>query len=226
MSVTLGPLRDAGIEAVLSPLADAIRGDEAAARRYARAWRRLVRDVVGGSDAPEATVDVLDHLALTAPFAPGGPVAALVSAAGGIIEDVPLEPLGTDPATLPDPLAYQRFSRVVLLELSGAGTGLERLMAAWQLSITDVARLFGVARQAVQQWLDDGAPAARQPKLATILRIADLLDRNLLPERVPADVRTPAAAHGDRSILQAIAADDQEDVHEAVARSFDWASTA
>ena len=115
---------------------------------------------------------------------------------------------------------------MVLLELSGAGTGLERLMAAWHLSITDVARLFGVARQAVQQWLDDGAPAARQPKLATILRIADLLDRNLLPERVPGVVRTPAAAYGNRSMLQAIAADDQGAVHEAVARSFDWASTA
>jgi transcriptional regulator with XRE-family HTH domain len=214
------------VDAILSPLPDAIRGDEAAARRYARAWRRLVRDLVGASDAPEATVDVLDHLALTAPFAPGGPVAALVSAAGGIIDDVPLEPLTIDAATLPDPLDYQRFSRVVLLELSGAGTGLERLMAAWQLSISDVARLFGVARQAVQQWLGDGAPAARQPKLATILRIADLLDRNLLPERVPGAVRTPAAACGDRSMLQAIAEDDHDEVHEAVARSFDWASTA
>jgi transcriptional regulator with XRE-family HTH domain len=226
MSVAVGPVAGADVEAVLSPLAGAIGGDAAAARRYARAWRRLVRDLVGGSSAPDATVDVLDHLALTAPFAPGGPVAALVSAARGIIEDVPLEPLETDPETPPDPLAYQRFSRVVLLELSGAGTGLERLMAAWQLSITDVARLFGVARQAVQQWLDDGAPAARQPKLATILRIADLLDHNLLPERVPGVVRTPAAAYGDRSMLQAIAADDHDDVREAVARSFDWASTA
>jgi hypothetical protein len=225
MSV-VGVLDRGAVQAILSPLADAISGDEAAARRYARAWRRLVRDLVDESTAPEATVDVLDHLALTAPFAPGGPVAALVSAAGGIIEDVPLSPPRTDPATLPDPLAYQRFSRVVLLELSGAGTGLERLMAAWQLSITDVARLFGVARQAVQQWLDDGAPAARQSKLATILRIADLLDRNLLPERVPGIVRTPAPAYGDRSILQAIAADDHDAVHEAVARSFDWASTA
>jgi hypothetical protein len=169
---------------------------------------------------------VLDHLALTAPFAPGGPIAALVSAARGIIADVPPLPTDAGPATLPDPVAYQRFSRVVLLELSGAGTGLERLIAAWQLSVSDVARLFGVARQAVQQWLDDGVPPARQPKLATILRIADLLDRNLLPERVPAVVRTPAAAYGDRSILQAIADDDHESVREVVERSFDWAATA
>jgi len=214
------------VDGVLQPLAAALRGEEAAARRFARAWRRLVRHLVEGHDVPAGALDVLDQLALTAPFDARGPVDALVSAAGGIIDGVLPSPTDAGPAALPDPLAYQRFSRVVLLELSGAGTGLERLMAAWQLSVTDVARLFGVARQAVQQWLDDGAPPARQPKLATILRIADLLDRNLLPERVPGIVRTPAGAYGRRSILQAIADDDHEAVRKAVARSFDWAATS
>jgi transcriptional regulator with XRE-family HTH domain len=223
---SVGLLEREAVDAVLTPMTAALGGDEGAARRYARAWRNLVRATIGERDVPPTAVAVLDQLALTAPFAPGGPIDALVSAASGIIEGVPLSPIGADAAALPDPLAYQRFSRVVLLELSGAGTGLERLMAAWQLSITDVARLFGVARQAVQQWLDDGAPPARQPKLATILRIADLLDRNLVPERVPAVVRTPAAAYGHRSILQAIADDAHEAVREAVERSFDWASTA
>lgn len=217
--------RDA-VDAVLAPLRAALRGDEASARRFARAWRRLVRQLAGDGPVEPAALDVLDHLALTAPFAGGGPITALVSVARGIIADVPPLPTDDGPATLPDPVAYQRFSRVVLLELSGAGTGLERLIAAWQLSVSDVARLFGVARQAVQQWLDDGVPTARQPKLATILRIADLLDRNLLPERVPAVVRTPAAAYGDRSILQAIADDDHESVREVVERSFDWTATA
>lgn len=214
------------VDAVLAPLGGALRGDEASARRFARAWRRLVRQLAAERPVEPVALDVLDHLALTAPFAAGGPIAALVSAARGIIADVPPLPTDAGPATLPDPVAYQRFSRVVLLELSGAGTGLERLIAAWQLSVSDVARLFGVARQAVQQWLDDGVPPARQPKLATILRIADLLDRNLLPERVPAVVRTPASAYGDRPILQAIADDDHETVREVVERSFDWAATA
>ena len=214
------------VDAVLAPLASALRGDEASARAYARAWRRLVRNVLGDRGTPATALDVLDQLALTAPFAPGGPIVALVSAAGGIIGDMPARPLEIEPEDLPDPLAYQRFSRVVLLELSGAGTGLERLMAAWQLSVTDVARLFGVARQAVQQWLDDGVPPARQPKLAVILRIADLLDRNLVPERVPGVVRTPARAYGNRSSLQAIGDGDHEAVLHAVERSFDWATTA
>ena len=223
---SVGLLDRTAVEAVLAPLPSAVRGDEAAARRYARSWRRLVRDVVGDHDVPAAAVAVLDQLALTAPFAPGGPIDALVSAASGIIDGVPLSPIDADPATLPDPLGYHRFSRVVLLEVSGAGTGLERLMAAWQLSITDLARLFGVARQAVQQWLDDGVPPARQPKLATILATADLLDRNLLSDRVPAVVRTPARAYGHRSILQAIADDDHDVVRDAVERSFSWATSA
>ena len=58
-------------------------------------------------------------------------------------------------------------------------------MAGWQLSVSDVARLFGVTRQAVQQWLEDGVPAARQPKLLQILRIGDLLERNLQPSADP-----------------------------------------
>ena len=224
--MSVGRLERAAVDAVLVPLGSAVRGDEAAARRYARAWRGLVRDVVGARDVPPAALAILDQLALTAPFAPSGAIEALVSAASGIIDGVPFSPVDADPAALPDALAYQRFSRVVLLEVSGAGTGLERLMAAWQLSITDVARLFGVARQAVQQWLDDGVPPARQPKLATILRVADLFDRNLLPDRVPAVVRTPSRAYGNRSILQAVADDDHEAVREAVERSFDWASSA
>jgi hypothetical protein len=226
MSTTL-ELDRVAADAVAAPLAAALRGDEASARRYARAWRHAVRELLASRpELPGSAADVLEHVALTAPFAPGGPVAALVSAAAGIIPDMTVPASTGAPARLPDPLDYQRFSRVVLQELSGAGTGLERLLAAWQLSVSDVGRLFGVARQAVQQWLDDGVPPARQPKLLVVLRIADLLERNLLPDRVPAVVRTPASAYGNRSILQAIGDDDHQLVLDAVARSFDWSSTA
>jgi len=212
-------------KAVNTALEGALRGDEAAARRYARAWRRLVRQVVADHDAPASAFDVLDHLALTAPFAPQGPVGALMSAAASIMTGMSTRPVRGAPSELPDALDYQRFSRVVLHELSGAGTGLERLLAAWQLSVTDAGHLFGVARQAVQQWLDGGVPPARQPKLVMVLRVADLLERNLLPERVPGVVRTPARAYGNRTLLQAIADDDHDHVFEVVARSFDWSAT-
>ena len=56
--------------------------------------------------------------------------------------------------------------------------------------------------------------------------MAELLERNLQPERIPAVVRTPARAYGGRSILEAIAADDHDAVLASVERSFDWSSTA
>ena len=203
----------------------ALRGEEAAARRYARAWRGLVRALLATHDAAAAAADVLDHLALTAPFHPDGPLNALLSAAAGIITGMRPSAVPSPPAPLPAPLAYERFTVVVLQELSGPGSELARLMAGWQLSISDVARLFGVTRQAVQQWLDDGVPAARQPKLLQILRVGDLLERNLERPRIPAVVRADVGAYGGRSMLEMIAEDRHDDLLESVERSFDWAST-
>lgn len=219
-------------------LGPALRGDERAARRYARAWRGLVRSVLEreAPQAPAAAGRVLDHLALTAPFSPWvaaegpgeGSVLAVVSELRGMLPGMaPLPaPQVSTPAPLPDGLDYTRFSRFVLLELSGAGTGLETLLSSWELSVTDLARLFGVRRQAVQQWLQEGVPASRQPKLATILHIADLLERNLVPQRIPAVVRSPAQAYGGVSMLDAIAGDRHEQMLQLVRRSFDWSWSA
>jgi transcriptional regulator with XRE-family HTH domain len=209
-------------------LPDALSGDERAARAYARAWDDLVDGLLAEyPDAPLGAGDVLRHLALTAPFHPGGPVVALMSAASDIIPGMTAPPARSSaPSEVPQALSYQRFSRFVLLESSGAGTGLERLLAGWDLTVTELASLFGVRRQAVQQWLDDGVPPARQPKLAVLHRIADLLERNLRPERIPAVVRASATAFGDATMLELIAADRHGELLDAVARSFDWAATA
>ncbi len=207
-------------------LPKALRGDAAAARRYARAWRELVRSLLASYDSAAAAADVLDHVALTAPFHPDGPIQALLSAAAGIIQGMRSSSISSPPAPVPAPLQYERFTHAVLDELSGRGSELARLMAGWQLSVSDVARLFGVTRQAVQQWLEDGVPAARQPKLLQILRIGDLLERNLQPSRIPAVVRSDAAAFGGLSMLESIAGDRHDELLESVERSFDWASTA
>jgi hypothetical protein len=204
----------------------ALRGDERSCIAYARAWRRLVADVL--EPYPQAkAVGVLERLALTAPFEPDGPFRALVSVATAIIPGMSA-PIATrvSPAPPPDPADLARFTRLVLAELSGAGTGLEPLMASWDLSITDVARMFGVRRQAVQQWLGEGVPPARRSKLLAVLGIADLLERNLLPERIPGVVRTASEADGGRSMLDAIAADRHEELLERTRRSFDWAWSA
>lgn len=210
----------------LDLLPAALAGDEDAARAYARAWRVLVRELLREHpEAPPSAAAVLDQVAVTAPFDRAGPLQALVSVAEGIIGPMPPPPV-TGAIELPSALDYQRFARTVLSELAGPGSGLEYLLAAWQLSITDAAELFGVRRQAVQQWLGGSVPAARQPKLLTVQRVAELLERNLAPDRIPAVVRTPATAYGGRSMLKMIASDRHHELLDLVARSFDWAATA
>lgn len=206
----------------------ALRGDGAACIAYARTWRRLVAELLAPyPDAPAGAAGVLERLALTAPFEPEGPLRALVSVAAGIIPGMEAPAATrTPPAPPPDPVDLARFTRLVLAELIGAGTGLGALMASWHLSVTDVARLFGVRRQAVQQWLAEGVPPARRPKLLAICGIADLLERNLLPERIPAVVRTPSPADEGATMLDAIAADRHDELLERTRRSFDWARTA
>lgn len=206
----------------------AVHGDDQACRAYARAWRSLVAHLLEEHpDASPSAAGVLQRLAIVAPFEPEGPFHALVSVASAIIPgmDAPIV-ARRPPAGLPEPADLARFTRLVLAELTGAGTGLEPLMASWGLSITDVARVFGVRRQAVQQWLGQGVPPARQPKLLAILGTADLLERNLLPERIPAVVRAPSPADGGSSMLDALAADRHEELLERTRRSFDWAWSA
>ncbi|HEX7248678.1 MAG TPA: hypothetical protein VF351_11325 [Actinomycetota bacterium] len=216
-------------DALVRWIPDALRGDERAARRYARAWRDLVAAVIDEHpEAPAGAAAILDHVALTAPFDPAGPRHALMSAASGIIPG--MDPPGPSPraitTSLPAMVDFQRFSRHVLSEISGAGTGLESLLAGWQMTVTELATLFGVRRQAVAQWLDDGVPTVRLPKVATMLRVAELLERNLRAERIAAVVRAPSDRWDGASMLEMIAGDRHEELLADIARSFDWAASA
>lgn len=143
---------------------------------------------------------------------------------------------GTEPLVLPRtrrlpdwPLDEQRFasfSRGVFDELARVRAPLEQIASALGLSQTELAGLFGVRRQAIDQWQTRGVPAERQEKLATLGEIADLLTAKLKRERIPGVVRRPAPAYGERSVLQAIAQGDENLVLAELRDAFDWASTA
>jgi DNA-binding transcriptional regulator YiaG len=216
------------VQELQQALPAALAGDEDAARRYARAWHRLVLQLVGSaSRAPASSVEVLDRLALTAPFDPLGPTHALMSVASTIIGDMNRRPSArSSPVTLPASIDFDGFTRAVVDELSGAGSAIRSLLSSWQLSIAEAARLFGVTRQAMQQWLAGDVPPARQPKVLAVVRIGDLLSRNIRPERIPGIVRSPAPGYAGATMLQLIARDQHQDLLDSVARSFDWAATA
>ena len=62
--------------------------------------------------------------------------------------------------------------------------------------------------------------------MTSVLRLTELLERNLQPERIPGIVRTAADAYGGRSILEMVAGDEQDALLDVVERSFDWSATA
>jgi len=103
---------------------------------------------------------------------------------------------------------------------------LRRAMTTLDLSSSDVARLVGVKRQAVDKWLLAGPPAGRLGKVGTIADIADIL-RHRLRDGVPAVVaRRPAEAYGGRTMLELIAADEHEWLLGSVKESFDYSRVA
>lgn len=119
-----------------------------------------------------------------------------------------------------------RFYRAVVDELSREEAPLDHIAAVLDLTQTELAALFAVRRQAIDQWHARGVPAERQEKLATIGEIADLLAAKVKRDRIPGVVRRSAPVYGGRSALEAIAAGDEERVLSELRDAFDWAVAA
>lgn len=93
------------------------------------------------------------------------------------------------------------------------------------LSKTELGRLFGVSRQAIDGWRRHGVPSARQAKAATVAATVDLLTHRLKIERLPGIARRRARAYGGLTMLEMIERNRHEELLELTRRSFDWAST-
>jgi len=188
-----------------------------------------------GAEAAYA-VEMIAHHAADAPFTPWvtvfgtgpGTVVSMVNELRTALRDIrPLAPLRS--AALPswgiDRSGFERFSSLVVAELEGLTPQIEQIMRIFDLTITETAGLYGVSRQAVSRWIDEGElPRFRREKTHTILSIARLLERNLRPGTVPVVSRRPARAYHDRSILQAIIEDEHDAVLAEVRGSFDWSA--
>jgi hypothetical protein len=205
---------------------------------------RLVSDAGNGrlsiadtnGNPVHAWLGVLDNAAVDAPFLPwtaryglGDAVALeLTSRIRAFMGCHALAP-PDEPARPPvDDLAAERFQRRVraLLNAPWAEGPLERLMRTFALSKSELGRLFGVSRQAIDGWLAHGVPADRHEKLATLLALADLLERKLKADRIPGIARRPADAYGGRTMLELIAADRQSELLALTRESFCWSQAA
>jgi hypothetical protein len=190
-----------------------------------------------GRRRSRTSIELLRSFAADAPFSPW---VQLMGPGAGVALDLlararALVP-GVEPLLLPaeaafpriddDPEALLRFRRLVAQALQAEQSDLERAQDVFGLSVTELAGLFGVTRQAASLWLIDGPPSARLSKVASVAAVADILAHRLKPARIPGIVRRPAAEYGGKTMLELIAADRHDWLLDSVRRSFDYAATA
>ncbi len=149
---------------------------------------------------------------------------ALASLRGLVPDATALQPPAGAQVFHLDEIQTGRFLRSVRRDLDVEEPALERIQSVFDLSRTELARLFGVSRQAISDWIDSGVPGERQAKVATISSIADLLERKLKPGRVAGIARHAAPAYGGKSMLDLIVEDRHDELLEITRRSFDWAT--
>ncbi|MCD6497644.1 MAG: hypothetical protein J7M25_04975 [Deltaproteobacteria bacterium] len=230
---------------------DALRGRPRASRSYARAYESLLNRMIESFGA--RTSRLAASIALTeAPnllvsnwvqrFGPGAGVAvALVERIRRAVEPPYLQEVHGLTPTLAsrdgfvfsleevDAVRFERFRRYVVRELRTARrqTPLHIIAEVFDLNDTELARLFGITRQAVQKWLRTGnVPGDRRAKVVTTLQIAEVLLRNLKPDRIPGIVRKPAGWFAGKSIVEMISDDRHDAVLDRIRASFDWSATA
>ena len=119
-----------------------------------------------------------------------------------------------------DPVWMDRFQMAIGRRRSN--TELQRILAEWQLSKADAARVFGVSRQAVLKWTQEGVPPDRATAVGDLAAATDLLVRHLRHDRIPAVVRRPFDDADGRSLLE-LAAEDTSVALGHVRRMFDFA---
>ena len=82
--------------------------------------------------------------------------------------------------------------------------------------------MFGVKRQAVEQWEHKGdVPAARREKLANLLSVGEMLERKLIAGRLPLVARRRADVYGGLTMLDMVRADRDSELRELTERAFD-----
>src|ERR1019366_2633000 len=127
-------------------------------------------------------VDYLQHLISEIPFSPMvatfgselGVGVAAIDALRDLLPGVSRLSLGASVGWCPltEPTALSRYRQLVEMALRQMQPPVAQVCSMFELTTKDLADLFGVTRQAVDQWnLVGEVPAARRGKLANLLSV-------------------------------------------------------
>jgi len=193
--------------------------------------------MTAGAQLSAEPLRLLDHLIAEVPFSPllarfgldVGVGVVAIDALRRLVPGCPALDLGTSAGfpDLPEGVDPDRFRRLVDLAFRAMQPPWARVKDLFGLTSSDVAHLFGVSRQAVDQWEQVGAvPGARREKLANLLSVGELLERKLSPGRLPLVARRRADAYGGVTMLDMVAADRDGELRALTEAVLDWSGTA
>jgi hypothetical protein len=97
---------------------------------------------------------------------------------------------------------------------------LEETQAILGITQRELASLFGIEEDVLDEWIAHGAPASQYEDIERLHGLALLLDREILRAHIPKILRTPDAWLGNRTMLQVISIDGVAPIHEYLARLF------
>ncbi len=131
--------------------------------------------------------------------------------------------------TQPNAVSFLVDSRAMSASLERAfrRRGVRRLYSiqrAFQVNARELGELFGVTRQAVDQWMQRGVPTDRFADVDRVAELADELSRTFRRDRLPSIVRAPLPGLDNASILETILARGTARAFELVERLHSWTS--
>lgn len=98
---------------------------------------------------------------------------------------------------------------------------IKAIREALQLSGNELAGLFGVTRQAVEQWETKSVPVDKAAKIDRVAEVVSELAKRFKPQRLPVVVRNAMPILDNRSILQTLQTDGPLAIYEFFRR---WSS--
>jgi transcriptional regulator with XRE-family HTH domain len=108
------------------------------------------------------------------------------------------------------------------LSRSATSRKLDRIREIFDLSEHDLAALFGVQRQSVSGWRENGMPSSRLASLERIFALAEIFKREFIASRIPEIVRTPDEWLDGRNILETIRISGPEAIYAYLHKLFTY----
>jgi transcriptional regulator with XRE-family HTH domain len=117
------------------------------------------------------------------------------------------------------------YTSVMTAAIPDRNRELDETSAILGLSQTELADLFGVRAPSLAEWKTRGIPPARRAAVERLHDLALVLNRKVIPSRIPQIVRTADEWLGGRTILEVIRAEGVEPIYTYLARLFSYGAS-